>query len=203
MAAGRYDLATLTKYNKRMAEFSDDGVTLAGSYGSRLSTQMDYLLTQLRKPGSRQAVATIWTTTPAFSRDIPCTISWQLLARDGVLHAITTMRSSDIWLGLPYDFFNFAQLTNGVAGELGLTPGELTFNLGSSHLYDRDREKASTVLLQPGLLDHFTSPRLPGRPPADDILDLKDDLLQPWSIYRDALEAKTSADALTCLRTLA
>lgn len=203
MAAGRGDVATIAKYNKNIAQFSDDGIIFAGAYGPQMLMQIPWAMDQLAKPGCRQAVIQIWQPTPLPSKDIPCTLSWQLLARDGKLNAIITMRSSDIWLGLPYDFINLSQLVSGIAGELGLTPGELVFNLGSSHLYDRDRAKASGVLLQPGLLETVSSPCLPGRPPADDILDLHDDLLQPWSIYRDALQAKTSADALTCLRILA
>jgi thymidylate synthase len=202
IAAGREDAATMTRYNKQMAAFSDDGAAFAGAYGKRIAPQMLWIMEQLQKPGSRQCVAQIWTPAPAPSRDIPCTLSWQLLARDGRLHGVVTMRSSDIWLGMPYDFASFSQLTNGVAGELGLAPGSLTFNLGSSHLYDRDREKAAGVLCQPGLLECVSSPRLPNRPPADDILNYDELLTEPWLIYRDALQSKTSLDALTCLRVL-
>jgi hypothetical protein len=109
------------------------------------------------------------------------------------------MRSNDIWLGLTYDLFNFAQLTNGVAGELGLSTGEIIFNLGSSHLYDSDREKALTVLKLPYELRSLSSPRLPGRPPADTILAWDENLSHPWSVYRDALQAQTSAAALRTL----
>ena len=158
---------------------------------------------QLEKPGCRQAVIQIWHPTPAPSKDIPCTLSWQLLARDGRLNTIITMRSSDVWLGLVYDFFNLSQLVSGIAGELGLMTGELIFNLGSSHLYDRDRAKAGAVLLQPELLDAVMSPLLPGRPPADDILDNDEILLiEPWATYRDVLRSKTQAEALMKLRTL-
>jgi thymidylate synthase len=202
IAAGREDVATVAKYNKHIAQFSDDGATFAGAYGKRLAPQLDYLLDNLRKPHSRQAVASIWTPSPAPSRDTPCTLSWQLLARDGKLHVIVTMRSSDIWLGLPYDFINFSLLSMGVASELGLVPGSLIFNLASSHLYDRDREKAATVLAAPELLRCISSPHLPGRPPADEIFDYDELLTVPWSIYRDALQARTNADALTCLEAL-
>jgi thymidylate synthase len=202
MAAGRNDVETISRYNKHIAQFSDDGAVFAGAYGVRLQPQIDYLLEQLRKPHSRQAVASIWTPTPAPSKDIPCTLSWQLLARDGKLHAIVTMRSSDVWLGISYDFINFSQLTNGLAGELGLVPGSLTFNLGSSHLYDRDREKAAGVLAAPELLQCVSSPRLPSKPPAEAILAYDELLTAPWSIYRDALQARTSVDALTCLEVL-
>jgi thymidylate synthase len=165
--------------------------------------QLEWAMKQLAKPGSRQAVVQIWTPTPSPSKDIPCTLSWQLLSRDGVLHAIVTMRSSDIWLGLPYDWINFSMLTNGVAGELSLTPGELVFNLGSSHLYDRDREKAKAVLDAPELLEYVSSPCLPERPPADDILDTDEaPLVDSWWTYRDALRATTSVEALALLKGL-
>ena len=202
IAAGREDVESIAKYNKHIAQFSDDGVTFYGAYGKRLTPQMDYLLANLRKPHSRQAVASIWTPNPAPSRDIPCTLTWQLLSRDGKLHAIVTMRSSDVWLGIPYDVINFSLLSMGVAGELGLVPGSLIFNLGSSHLYDRDREKAAAVLAVPESLQCVNSPRLPSLPPANEIFDYDELLTAPWSIYRDALQAKTNADVLFCLKEL-
>ena len=202
IAAGRGDVETVARYNKHIAQFSDNGTTFAGAYGTRILPQSEYLLEQLKKPHSRQAVVSIWTPSPAPSKDIPCTLIWQLLARGGELHAIVTMRSSDIWLGLPYDAFNFSMLSMSVAGELGLTPGSLTFNLGSSHLYDRDREKAAAVLAAPELLSVVSSPQLPGLTPADAILSYDELLTAPWSIYRDALQAKTNGDVLYCLRSL-
>jgi thymidylate synthase len=204
MAAGREDVATIARYNKQIAQFSDDGVKFAGAYGPQMLRQIPWAMQQLQeKPGCRQAIIQIWSPTPAPSKDVPCTLSWQLLAREGRLNAIITMRSSDIWLGLCYDFVNLSQLVSGIAGELDLETGELIFNLGSSHLYDRDREKAGTVLARPELLECITSPRLPSRPPADDILD--DDkvaLIEPWATYRDVLRAKTQAKALDHLRAL-
>ncbi len=195
-------MATIAGYNKNIAQFSDNGYTFDGAYGPRVVAQMPYLLEQLQKPGSRQAIMTIWSPSPAPSKDIPCTVSWQCLAREGRLHAIVTMRSSDIWLGLPYDIHNFGQLTSGVASALGLELGSLTYLLGSSHLYDRDREKAYVVLNTPATLRCVTSPLLPGLPPANDILDLKSDLPEPWATYREVLTAATSAEALARLESL-
>ena len=202
IASGRNDVESITKYNKHIAQFSDDGVTFAGAYGPRIAQQMSWVLEQLRKPGSRQAVVQIWTPTPAASKDVPCTLSWQLLARNGALHAIVTMRSSDVHLGLPYDFFNFSMLTMGLAGELGLTPGSLIFNLGSSHLYLRDRERARTVLLWPDQLRCVASPRLPTLPPANEILNYDPSLAAPYDAYRNVLLASTNADALLQLEEL-
>jgi thymidylate synthase len=202
MAAGREDVATIARYNKNIAQFSDDGVIFRGAYGPQMLRQIPWAMEQLQKPGCRQAVIQVWQPMPAPSKDIPCTLSWQLLTREGRLNAVITMRSSDIWLGLPYDFVNLSQLVSGIAGEMGLETGELIFNLGSSHLYDRDREKAAAVLAQPELLRCVESPRLPGRPPADMILDWKDDLNYPWLNYRDALKSPTSEGARIILEGL-
>ena len=202
MAAGRGDVAAIAKYNKNIAQFSDDGMTFAGAYGPRIAAQLPWAIEQLSKPGSRQAIVQIWSPVPSPSKDIPCTLSWQILVRKDKLHAIVTMRSSDIWLGLPYDFFNFSQLTNGIAGEFGLQPGSLTFNLGSSHLYERNLQDAELVLNNREDLRCVQSPRLPFMAPADDILTGAGMLMEPWSIYSDALNAKTRADALTSLEVL-
>jgi thymidylate synthase len=202
VSAGRSDVDTVARYNSKMRDFSDDGMTFAGAYGPRIVPQIPWALEQLAKPGSRQAVIQVWMPTPMPSRDVPCTLSWQLLARDGALHAVVTMRSSDVWLGLAYDFFNFSMLTMGVAGELGLTPDSMVYSLGSSHLYDRDREKALAVLRDPASLRCVNSPRLPGLAPAAEILNLDSSLIAPWAAYRNALLASTNADALLQLEAL-
>lgn len=208
IAAGRGDVATIARFNRNIAQFSDNGITFRGAYGPRLNLQYEYLFSCLReKQDTRQAVASIWSENPLPSRDIPCTLTWQLLLRDGKLHGIVTMRSSDIWLGLPYDFFNFSMLTMGMAGELGAEPGSMTFNLGSSHLYDRDRDKAHQVLHHPDGLETVPSPRLPGRPPANVLLDHIDEGFgplgpppDPWHEYLKCLRCQTSAMALSVLR---
>jgi thymidylate synthase len=211
IALGREDLATLTPYNGQMGRFSDDGKTLAGAYGPRLSKQWQYVVDSIAKDEfTRQGVATIWTPCPAPSKDIPCTISIQLIARSNQLNCIVTMRSSDVWLGLPYDCFTFAQLANGIAGVLGLTPGYLQFNLGSSHLYATDFEKAHNVLADPQHYPGITSPSLPYMPNPNlsienpycltDYLENPgkyppEYLRHPWSVYAAVLGAKTWSEA--------
>jgi len=201
IAGGRDDVASIAKYNKHIAQFSDDGIKFAGAYGPRIVPQIPWTLEQLQKPGSRQAVVQVWTPTPAPSMDVPCTLSWQLLARDGALHAVVTMRSSDVWLGLPYDFMNFSQMTSSIAGKLGLELGSMTFNLGSSHLYLRGKEKAAEVLEAQSALECVSSPPLPGWPPST-LLSSVDSFEHPWSGYYGVLNALTNNEALTRLKVL-
>jgi len=206
MTFGRDDLATLTRYNGQMSRFSDDGKILAGAYGPRLTDQWDYVLSTLRNdPASRQAVATIWQPNPSPSKDIPCTISFQFLLREGHLNLIVTMRSSDAWLGVPYDCYSFTQLANCLAGELGVKTGFFQLQLGSSHLYDDNLEKAQALLAdQP--TSGLDSPQLPGWPPPvlEDVLVGADVLVSPalaryWRDYTRVLRADTWREARNVL----
>jgi hypothetical protein len=82
----------------------------------------------------------------ATTKDVPCTLSMQYTIRNGALEAGVCMRSSDAWLGLPYDLFNFCMLQRAVAGELKVRPGSLTLFIGSSHLYERNLEAAARII---------------------------------------------------------
>jgi len=159
--AGLNDVNILAKYNSSMKNFSDDGEILSGAYGPRLLPQIPYVLENLKKPETRQAVATIWTPSPSDSKDVPCTISLQWLIRGGFLHCTVNMRSSDAWLGLPYDFFTFSQITNYLALVLGRPVGSVTMNLASSHLYAENHELASMIIgnsKEPNVSGYLTSP---------------------------------------------
>ncbi|MDD2775533.1 MAG: thymidylate synthase [Gallionella sp.] len=149
--SGSDALADIAEYNSRMADYSDDGLTLAGAYGPRVVSQLPYVIrTLVHDPASRQAVLTTWNRTPEPSKDIPCTVSMQALIRDNQLHLLVTMRSSDIWLGIPYDLFSFSMIgleiirrINVMAWEMNLNrlpvePGMVAITAGSSHIYLRD-----------------------------------------------------------------
>lgn len=167
---GRDDVATIDKYNSRLKRFSDDGATFNGAYGVPIKAQWPRLVELLRQdPDSRQAVLSIFRPQTVASKDVPCTISLQFLVRRGALTTIATMRSSDVWLGLPYDIFNFTMFAQCMAAELGITARDLVLNLGSSHLYATDRELAKCLITnRPYETDRVSvsSPRLVETPPA-------------------------------------
>jgi thymidylate synthase len=211
MLAGRDDVRTVVRYNSQIAKFSDDGVVFQGAYGPRLMGQWDYVAEALRTDmDSRQAVTAIWSPCPPKSKDIPCTLTAQFFIRGGKLHAVWSMRSNDLWLGLPYDFFNFSMLTNGLAALLGVESGSLQLNTGSSHIYETNFETVKEVLEKQQAGEYVRSPRLLRWPYADLILtavDLIEDTFKdsyfdnPYERgYAEALHLKTKAGALEVLR---
>lgn len=134
---------TLAPYNKHIAKFSDNGRTFFGAYGPRFVQQMTYVVQSIVDDhDTRQAVLTLWQPNPIKTKDVPCTVSLQFLLRDGALHAHVYMRSSDAWLGVPYDWFTFtmmalrvAALVNAVSSATVDRMGALYFTAGSAHYY--------------------------------------------------------------------
>lgn len=134
---GRSDVDSILPFNKALIHFTDDLRSFAGAYGPMLAEQWSYAKSRLQDDrDTRQAVISIWRPRPRMSRDIPCTVAFQFLIRDNQLHMITTMRSNDAWLGLPYDVFTFTQLQAFMAFELDMEPGWYQHQVGSMHLYD-------------------------------------------------------------------
>ena len=126
-----------------------------------LIDQFTYIVDELiNDHNTRQAVATIWRRNPRPSKDIPCTISVQFMVRDNKLHCFDNMRSSDVWLGWPYDIFNFSmcsafisllyKLRTGHA----LPLGNIYLTASSQHLYDYNYDKAIEVLQNPKTLPY-------------------------------------------------
>jgi len=149
--SGDNRLETIRKYSKFIWEFSDDGKFYSGAYGPRGVDQLTYVCDVLADdPDTRQAVIEVWRPNPRPGRDIPCTLSYQFIARDGKLHCVQSMRSSDVWLGYPYDAFNAAMLTGYIIlllrdratrGRRIDGVGNHTLVVGSQHVYEPQWEK--------------------------------------------------------------
>lgn len=141
---------TIAPYNPNIAKFSDDGKVFFGAYGPRIMSQFEYVVQKLVEDAdTRQAVLTIWRENPPQTKDVPCTVAIAFSIRQFRLNCHVFMRSSDAWLGLPYDVFNFSMLALKVAcaynqrvvqGKLDL--GWLYLTMASSHLYMENREQA-------------------------------------------------------------
>lgn len=181
MFCGRRDVDMIAYYNPNIKKFSDDGETFYGAYGPPWRDQITGAVERIKRdPDSRQAVVCTWR--PPYNRyigdfpelleqtkDVPCTLTMQYLLRDGKLEAGVNMRSSDAWLGLPYDIFNFAMLQRAVAAELQVEPGELNLYIGSSHLYERNLDHLSVVMdaidnMAVSNMGEYTGLTIPGPP---------------------------------------
>ena len=116
-----------------------DTSVLHGAYGPRIHGHLHDLVQQIERDNdTRQAVLTIYNSAQDLNRvknDIPCTIALQYFIRDNRLHAHTMMRSNDVYLGLPYDLYQFITMQAAIAAHFDIEIGEYTHTAGSMHLY--------------------------------------------------------------------
>ena len=126
--------------------------------------QIDYVVDFLRnKPDSRRILFHGWNVEylpdeKASPQDNvragrmalpPCHLLYQFYVADRRLSAQLTIRSSDTFLGLPYNTASLALLTLMLAQQCDLEPGEIIITTGDTHIYSNHmaqvREQLSRV----------------------------------------------------------
>lgn len=154
--SGSDRLEDIAPYNPKMRDYSDDGDSLFGAYGPPIARQLGHVVARLvEDQSSRQAALTIWRENPPPSLDVPCTLGMAFSIRDRVISSSVFMRSSDVWLGLPYDMMTFAAVLYRVASEVSeelgggsypLELGAVAIHAASSHLYLKNADVARSVV---------------------------------------------------------
>ena len=157
--AGRSDVKWLTKFNKNMAQFSDDGEYFNAPYGERLRfwgkndyrnysyNPYDQLLDVYEKlkadNDTRQAVASIYN--PQFDnisyqgKDTPCNLQVLFKIRDNKLDITVFNRSNDLIYGtFGANLCQFATIQEVVASWLKIEVGTYYQVTDSLHTYLED-----------------------------------------------------------------
>lgn len=142
MLGGREDVASVARYAKRMATYSDDGERFHAAYGARWRRGMpsarsvgrgygDQLVTIAealrRNPHDRRQVLQIWDAASDLGhqgRDLPCNLTATFQACDGVLNMVVFCRSNDVvWGCYGANAVHFSTLLEYVAARAGLHVG--------------------------------------------------------------------------------
>lgn len=145
--SGNNSLKEIQKYSKAWDRMSDDGETVNSNYGYCIKhkygfDQLEYVVDKLSKDvNTRQAVIHIKEASNKDTKDMNCTVCLQFFLRDNKLYMTTYMRSNDLWLGFPYDVFNFTALQVLLSMRLGVELGTYTHIAGSLHLYKRNAKE--------------------------------------------------------------
>lgn len=92
----------------------------------------------------------------------PCHLLYQFYVADGALSALLFIRSSDTFLGLPFNIASVALLTHMLAQQSGLRVGEIVITLGDAHIYSNHKEQVARQLERtPGALPTLKIHRQP------------------------------------------
>lgn len=111
-----------------------DGLFRQGPGINQLAALVEGLRTN---PGSRRHLFTGWNVAEVDRMALPpCHMTYQFHVRsDGGLSCLLFQRSCDVALGLPFNLFAAALLTAMIAQQCDLTPHELIWSGGDTHLY--------------------------------------------------------------------
>ncbi len=114
--------------------------------------QLEYVIRELKEnPMGRRALMSYWNP-PDFEKTalVPCHFSCQFYVeyRNGEPHLNChfTMRSTDVFLGLPFNIFSYAVLTYIIATKCSMKPGTLVYTGGDVHIYKNHIEQVKEQL---------------------------------------------------------
>ena len=147
------NLSEIQKYTSAWDRMSDDNITVNSNYGWCIKykynfDQWEFVKSELQKnPNSRRAVIHIKEANNKESKDVNCTCYIQFLIRNNKLIMHTHMRSNDLWMGFPYDIFQFTCMQILMSMQLGLELGEYVHITDSLHLYKRDYDNIKNKML--------------------------------------------------------
>ncbi|UYA98717.1 putative thymidylate synthase [Xanthomonas phage vB_Xar_IVIA-DoCa5] len=91
-------------------------------------------------------------------RNVPCPAAFTFSVLNGELHSSLMLRSSDVFVGLPYDVMGHALLMDAVAAELRIKPGVMHVTLAHAHLYEFHWQMTMEALHQEPVLPKLQLP---------------------------------------------
>lgn len=174
-----------------------DGIKAAYGYRWRSHFGRDQLrlaVEALRKdPTDRRCYVSAWDPAEdglgaEGQKNVPCPTSFTFTVQNGELHSSLFLRSSDLFVGLPYDVMGHALLMDAVAHELRIKPGVMHVTLAHAHLYEDHWEMAREALRQEPVIPQL---QLPGwslslieREPDDYVTRYAEEAKQHlWPVY--------------------
>lgn len=133
--------------------------------------QLQWAIDQIRNnPNSKAIIVSAWN--PADLEEMrlpPCHTMFQFDVTKGKLSMQLYQRSSDVFLGLPFNIAQYSLLLHMVAKITGLEPRKLVVSIGNAHLYNNHLEQAKEQIQRKPL----TLPKLVISGDAKEIDDFK------------------------------
>ena len=223
--SGGSDVASISKFNSNIAQFSDDGKTFNAPYGERLRfwNKNDYrgfvfspldqlydVYTKISKDlDTRQAVAVIFNPffdnseyTTNGGKDIPCNMILSFKVRDNKLDLSLFNRSNDIHWGLfGANLVQFSTIQEAMANWLGLDVGTYYHITDSLHVYLEDYSSQVTEKISSG--KYLDSNSIPVIEMCSDLESFDRDIQRYWRAFEnfkgDTLMQSAEAESFTMI----
>lgn len=136
-------------------DFADKDLNLGPVYGVQWRhwqdprggeiDQLAWAIEQIRNnPHSKAIIVSAWNPADLEAMRLPpCHTMFQLDVTKGKLRMQLYQRSSDVFLGLPFNIAQYALLLYMIANVTNLEPRELVVSIGNAHLYANQVEQAN------------------------------------------------------------
>lgn len=149
-------------------EFADKDLNLGPVYGvqwrhwkgldGKEFDQLAWAIDQIKtNPHSKGIIVSAWNVADLEAMRLPpCHTMFQFDVTKGKLRMQLYQRSSDVFLGLPFNIAQYAMLLQMVAHLTGLEARELIVSIGNAHLYTNHLEQAKEQVRRiPTALPHL------------------------------------------------
>jgi thymidylate synthase len=139
-------------------EWADENGELGPVYGKQWRSwqgaegktidQISWLIAEIkRNPDSRRLIVSAWNVAELSQMALmPCHTLFQFYVADGKLSCQLYQRSSDVFLGVPFNIASYALLTHMIAQVCGLEVGDFVWTSGDTHLYINHLEQVELQL---------------------------------------------------------
>lgn len=139
-------------------EWADENGDLGHIYGYQWRSWPDYdgghidqikeaIDTIQNNPDSRRIIVSAWNVADLPQMNLPpCHAFFQFYVANGKLSLQLYQRSSDIFLGVPFNIASYALLLMMVAQVTGLEAGDFVHTLGDAHIYNNHIEQVREQL---------------------------------------------------------
>jgi thymidylate synthase len=131
-------------------QWADKNGDLGPVYGKQLLdfngvNQIKNLIKQIKQDRfSRRNLYMMWNPKDVDNMQLPpCHYSFQLVGYKDKLDIVVSMRSLDLFIGLPYDMLMYSIILSAICKEVNLKPGEVIINAADCHIYESHVSSAS------------------------------------------------------------
>ncbi len=113
------------------------------NYDGKGIDQIQYIIDTIKSdPHSRRLVLSGWCPSQMEQMSLPpCHVMYQFyVEHDNRLSIQMTQRSSDLFLGLPFNIASTALLLSMIAKQVELIPGRVLIHIGDAHIYEEHQK---------------------------------------------------------------
>lgn len=146
-------------------QWADNNGDLGPVYGHQLLdfngiNQFENVIKEFKtNKHSRRLLFNMWNPADLLKMNLPpCHYSFQFVVTNNIVDIVVSMRSLDLFIGLPYDMVMYASILHSFANEFNLIPNEVIINAANAHVYE---EHVSSAAIYCGR-KKFTLPKLVG-----------------------------------------